>query len=331
MSLNVAIAGTGYIAHYHARAVQAAGGTVSAVLSRSEESGSKFAAEHGGSVFTDIDSLLSAKPDALVLAVPNQMHASAALAAFDAGVDVLVEKPMALDGPQARRMSERAAELERVLMVGHMWRYDPQALWLRDAVVAGQLGTVVKTKSYGVHVDWGPSGWFTDPELAGGGALIDMGVHAIDTTRFLLGDPKPVSVYARLGTRYRTDPVDDHGIILIDWDNGTNSLIECGWWNSHADGAEASTQLFGTSGYGRLFPTAMSLGSGDDKTQIEPKFPDRSEHCDQSIYDAQMKAFFADVANRTQPDAGPVVGETIMQICDAAYRSSANNAVVFLG
>ncbi|MFT6398393.1 MAG: putative dehydrogenase [Bradymonadia bacterium] len=331
MSLNVAIAGTGYIAHYHARAVKAAGGHVSAVLSRTEASGSAFASEHGGTVFTDIDELLTSGPDALVLAVPNQMHAAMALAAFDAGVDVLVEKPMALDAPQARRMRERAQESGRVLMIGHMWRYDPQAIWLRDAVTSGQLGAVIKTKSYGVHVDWGPSGWFTDPELAGGGSLIDMGVHAIDTTRFLLGDPAPLSVYARLGTRYRQDPVDDHGIILIDWDNGTNSLIECGWWNPHADGEEASTQIFGTGGYARLFPTAMTMGAGDEKTQIQPEFPARSEHCDQSIYDAQMQAFFSDCAARTTPLAGPAVGETIMQICDAAYRSSANNAVVFLG
>ena len=61
---------------------------------------------------------------------------------------------------------------------------------VRDAIAAGELGRVVRTHGYGVHADWGPSGWFTDPALAGGGALVDMGIHAIDTARFLLGEPE---------------------------------------------------------------------------------------------------------------------------------------------
>ena len=83
----------------------------------------------------------------------------------------------------------------------------------------------MKTRGYGVHAGWGPSGWFTEPELAGGGALVDMGVHAIDTARFLLGDPEPGRVCATIGTRYadgRYD-VDDDGVCLIAWANGTNS------------------------------------------------------------------------------------------------------------
>ena len=81
-------------------------------------------------------------------------------------------------------------------MVAHCWRFHDDVRALRRRIEAGELGEIVKTRGYGVHAGWGPSGWFTDPQLAGGGALVDMGVHAIDTARYLLGDPRPARVCA---------------------------------------------------------------------------------------------------------------------------------------
>ena len=103
-------------------------------------------------------------------------------------------------------------------MVAHCWRFHDDVRALRARIAAGELGEIVKTRGYGVHAGWGPSGWFTDPELAGGGALLDMGVHAIDTARFLLGDPALERVCARIATRYGDYEVDDDGMLLIGWD-----------------------------------------------------------------------------------------------------------------
>lgn len=328
--VNIAIAGTGYIAHYHARAVASAGGRVSAVLSRSADRGAAFVEQHGGVVFTDLGLLLASAPDALVVALPNGQHLPVARAAMEAGVDVLLEKPMAMNEEEAASLAGVAEETGRVLLIGHMWRYDPQAVWLRDQVADGRLGRIVKTKGYGIHVDWGPSGWFADPVQAGGGALIDMGVHAIDTARFLLGDPEPTQVYARVESAYAGGPLDDHGIIVIAWSSGATSIVESGWWNTHSDGEEASTQLFGTRGYGRLFPTSVTAGPRGERLVDEPDFPPRSEHCDQSIYNAQMQAFCADIRARRTPLAGPAVGQAVMRICDAAYESATTGRAVDL-
>ena len=128
---------------------------------------------------------------------------------------------------------------------------------MRDRIAAGELGEVVKTRGYGVHAGWGPSGWFTDPALAGGGALLDMGVHAIDTARFLLGDPEPGRVCAAIGTRYARGPLrrsTTTAILLIAWANGTNSVVESGWWQPHLGGLEADTEVYGTKGYARIWP-----------------------------------------------------------------------------
>ena len=119
-------------------------------------------------------------------------------------------------------------------MVAHCWRFRAEVIALRDRIASGALGEVVKTRGYGAHERWGPTGWFADRELAGGGALLDMGVHAIDTARFLLGDPEPGRVCATVGTRYAEGryEVDDDAILLIGVGNGTNSLVESGWWQA---------------------------------------------------------------------------------------------------
>lgn len=332
-NVRFAIAGYGYIAHYHARAIRAAGGELVAVVGRNEVKAREFAEIHGAArVEQHLGPLLEdGAIDALVNALPNKFHAPMCNAAVEGGVHVLVEKPMGLDGTQARRMAKVAARNDRRMLVGHMWRYDPQAIWLRDVVASGEIGEVVKTKAYGIHVNWGPAGWFVDPDLAGGGALIDMGVHAIDTTRFVLGDPAPTRVYARLSTRYGDYDVDDLGIIVIDWDDGATSIIESGWWNPHMDGPEASTQVFGTKGYARLFPNELVRGGGGSLQRSEPTFPPRAEHCDQSIYDAQMIAFVESIRTGEEPNASADVGTVVMDICDAAYRSAASGEAITLG
>ena len=140
--------------------------------------------------------------DAAVVATPNALHAPQAIALLEAGRHVLVEKPMATTVAECNAMIEAAQRGGASLMVAHCWRFHPDVQAMRERIASGELGEIVKTRGYGVHAGWGPSGWFADKALAGGGALPDMGVHAIDTVRYLLGDPDPGRVCAVIGTRY---------------------------------------------------------------------------------------------------------------------------------
>lgn len=331
--IRLAIAGYGYIADYHARAARRCDRTeLVAVMGRDEAKRAAFAEKWGiGRVHATAEALANdAEVDGVVIALPNSLHAPLAQRCMAAGQHVLVEKPMAMNGAEARAMAEAAVKHDRRLLVGHMWRFDREARRLREVVARGDIGRVVKTKGYGIHVNWGPSGWFVDPELAGGGALIDMGVHALDAVRYLLGDPKPESVYARIDTVYGDYDVDDLGVLVVTWEGGATSIVESGWWNPWMDGPEASTQLFGTEGYGRLFPTSV-VRVRDGKPEGEtPEFPKREEHCDQHIYDGQMEEFAAAIDQRRDPVPGPEHGIVIMDICDAAYRSSREGRVIHI-
>ncbi len=332
MSLKIGVVGTGYISHYHARAAQALPGVeLTAVVNHRHESMAPFAATYNiPRQYLTVEALLAEGGiDAVSINTPNSLHAPQAIAALDAGVHVLVEKPMAVNAAQAKEMQAASRRSGAHLMVAHCWRFDEEVLWLKGE--ASRLGRIIRTTGDGVHVNWGPGGWFTQKALAGGGALADMGIHAIDTARFLLDDPYPVSVWAKIGTYYTDHDVDDTGSIIINWDNGAFSQIESGWWQPHAGGPEANTQLYGTRGFGSLFPTRLSLPNPEKERvdEVVPGYPHpRDEHCPQLMYDTQMAYFIDCIRNNRTPNPGGAEGLINMLIVDAAYQSSLSGELV---
>ena len=329
--MRLGFSGAGYIAKIHASAAQALGATVAAVATPHDEGRVEFAQQFGVErQHASFEELVAVGGvDAVLVCTPNALHAPHAILALEAGIPVLVEKPMAINASEAEAMA-RASEVSGApLMVGHCWRFDAEARWLRSRIVEGRVGRPVRTSGYGVHVNWGPKGWFTESALAGGGALVDMGIHAIDTARFLLGDPAPVSVYARISTNYAPTDVDDTGQLLVGWEDGATSYIEFGWRQPHADGPEAATQVYGTAGYGRLFPTRL------ERPNEEPEDPGygfpRVPHCLPSMYETQLAAFLAAVgAGRVDEAGGATIGLTNMRILDAAVASARSGEVVHL-
>jgi predicted dehydrogenase len=331
--LKFAIAGAGYIAAIHARAIKNNGGKITAVVEKFADKAEPFARKFRiKKQYSKVEEMLKAgEIDALVIGTPNFLHAPQAIDALKAGVAVMVEKPMAVNAAQGLKMAEASAKSGAPLMVAYCWRFDEDVNWLKKQ--SPRLGKIIRTKGYGVHTHWGPAGWFTLKQFAGGGALADMGIHALDTARYLLGDPQPVSVYARIGTYYKDFDVDDTGVIIVNWDNGTTSYIESGWWQPHSDGPEAATQLYGEKGFGQLFPTLLEVPNEKaqkvDVIKSGFKFP-RKEHCPQSMYDAQMKYFMDCVNSRKTPALGAAEGLVNIKIIDAAYKSSRNGKVIVI-
>lgn len=333
MTLKIAFAGTGYINKIHARAAQACGLELYAVINHKPDSMAAFAKQFNiPHQYPTIESMLKAGGiDALVVSTPNYLHAPQTIAALKAGVHVMVEKPMSQNAAEAEQMCEAAEKSGATLMVAHCWRFDPDVLWIKAQ--SAKLGKIIRTKGIGVHAHWGPSGWFTQKKFAGGGAMADVGIHALDTARFLLNDPKPVSVYARIGTYYKDFDVDDTGVTIVNWDNGATSYIESGWWQPHADAPNAGTQLYGTKGFGQLFPTRIELPAANEKKfdaiDSGSEFP-RKEHAPQSLYNDQLKYFVDCVMKKKTPVPGGAEGLVNMKVVDAAYESSRTGKVVEL-
>jgi predicted dehydrogenase len=331
--VRVALIGAGYIAHYHARALRELDGAeIKVVCDQKEDVAKEFARQYGiKETCRHTLSLMERDDiDAVILGVPNKYHAPYATALLADEKDVFVEKPMAISAAEGEEIATVSREFEQLVMVGHMWRFDEEVNHIREVVQSGQIGRVVKTRGYGIHENWGPAGWFVRKDLAGGGALADMGVHAIDTIRYVLGDPKPTQVYARIGTFYGDYDVDDTGIIVITWDNGITSVIESGWWHPHVEGPEAASRIWGTKGYASLFPTNIKTVEGEKVHETVPAFPERQEHCDQVIYTRQMAHFIDCVRTRKQPVPGLAEGQVVLDIVDAAYESARTGGAISL-
>lgn len=330
--MKMAFTGAGYISNIHAKAAKKLKDVeLTAVVEKYTDKASVLMEKiRIQNQYQTIEQLLKAgKVDALVVGTPNFLHAPQAIAALKAGVHVMVEKPMAMNAREAEKMLETSLKSGATLMVAHCWRFDEDVNWLKGQSM--KLGRIIRTKGYGVHLNWGPSGWFTEKKLAGGGAMADMGVHAIDTVRYLLGDPQPISVYAKIGTYYKDFDVDDTGVFLLEWGNGTLSYMESGWWQPHMDGVEAATQLYGEKGFGQLFPTQLEIpGPKAQKVKVIRsglKFP-RKEHCPQSMYDSQMAYFVKCIHDKRTPVPGGLEGWTNMKIVEAAYKSTRTGRVI---
>ena len=310
--MRVALIGSGWIQDFHARGVLAyPGAELVAVANHREESARALAERHGiPEVTTDWRSLTTRDDvDAVVVSTPNALHAEQSIAFLQAGTHVLVEKPMAVSVAECDAMIDASRAGDASLMVAHNWRFRDEVIAMRDRIAEGELGEVVKTRGYGVHAGDGPDGWFVDPALSGGGALVDMGVHAIDTARFVLGDPMPERVCAAISTRYGSYDVDDDAVLLVGWSNGTNSVIESGWWHPHKEGMEADTEVYGTGGYDRIFP------------REEPS--EDYEHCSQPMYTEQIREFLGAIEEGRAPRPSGEDGRVVIDVVTRAYASAA--------
>ena len=328
--MKIAFAGTGEINRVHAQAAQTLGLELVAAVNHKPQSMAEFGKRFGitRQYETVEDMLKDGSVDALVVSTPNYLHASQTIAALNAGLHVMVEKPMAMNAAEAEQMYEAAEKSGALLMVAHCWRFHPEVQWLKEQ--SAKLGRIIRSKAYSVHVHSGPAGWFAQKQFAGGGAMADMGVHALDTTRFLLGDPQPDSVFARIGTHYKDYDVDDTGVVIVEWANGTLSYIETGWWQPHSDFPEAGVQLYGLTGFGQVFPTRLELPNQEENRidVIESGFAPQKSHQPQSLYDDQLKFFVQCVEKNQTPVPGGLEGWTNMRVVDAAYESSQTGKVV---
>ena len=272
--------------------------------------------------------------DAVVIALPNFLHAPVTIQMLEAGKHVLCEKPMAMSVAEGERMISAARQSGSKLMIGHMWRFDREIVWLRNLVASGKLGRIFKVKSHEVLIydlygeDPPTNSWLVDRSLAGGGALTDMGIHSFDTLRFVLGNARPTKVFASVGAYFKQIEVEDTATVMLEFEGGITALVEAGWYNLYADEQQGYTQVFGANGYARAVPSELRMFIEGEWSVIQPRIPPRQQQEDLPAFQAQLDHFIDCIVNDREPSPGGEDGLWAMRMLDAAYRSAESGQAV---
>jgi predicted dehydrogenase len=219
--------------------------------------------------FTNYETMLAeVQPDITVVATPNIFHKPMSMAALEAGSHVLCEKPLALSYDDGKEMMALAEEKGLTLTVGTHYRFSPPIQAARAHVDSGFFGEI-----YAARTVWqrragipGYGSWFTNMDMAGGGSLLDIGVHALDRALFLMDYPEPVTVsgasYAKFGPRglglggwgvdiFANDAnarcdVDDLAWAFIRFASGAAMQFQVAWANHLPE--QFFTEIYGTDG-----------------------------------------------------------------------------------
>lgn len=200
------------------------------VPQRRREATKRFGVER---TYADYREMLEAEQlDVVSVATPNRFHAEQAVAALDAGAHVLLEKPAALSMKEIAAIKAAVRKSGKVLMVGYSHRFHRGNLKAKKLVDAGVIGEPYMIRVRFAHMGplpgWAKSDWFYNPRLAGGGALLDMGIHAIDQCLWFGGPVR--SVQAAATTLRKKIKLDDAALLVLEFGNGkTLGYIEVGW------------------------------------------------------------------------------------------------------
>ncbi len=278
--------------------------------------------------------------DVVSVATPNKFHKPLTLAAFKAGCHVLCEKPMAMNAAEGREMLAASKKAGKRLMINFSYRFTEQSWALKRQVEGGILGEV-----YFARTAWhrrrglpGFGGWFGQKALAGGGPLIDLGVHRLDLALWLMNYPKPAwvmgSAYNKIAApRAKKEgkkfDVEDLAAGFIKFKNGATVEVEASWAANIGEQEFMETRLYGTKG-GLV---QRNVGEGYDfEAQIYVEREgcqfDMKLHPPVPAVKGAMYHFIDCILNKTPHIATGEEGLIVMELLDAIYLSAKKGAPV---
>lgn len=334
-SHKIAMLGTGFIADFYTATLhsQRTLDRVHTVYSRSIDKGNLF--KEKWSINNSTDDMHAAMQDndidTVIIGLPNHLHKDAVLAAVDAGKSILCTKPLGRTSIEALEMLD-AVEKQGIFN-GYLEDlvYPPKTLKAIHSVNDGSIGKVMWARSRETHS--GPhSDWFWDNDLAGGGAIIDMGCHCVEIIRNFIGKGiRPVEAMCWSDTLVHPIEGEDHGIGLIRFENGAIGQFEVSW--AFRGGMDLRDEISGTEGTiwlnhwlrtgFEMFTSGSKGGYVSEKAEGESGwlFPVGDEAAELG-YTHMFNDMFEAMDNEEEPMETFYDGYIVNTIIDACYKSA---------
>jgi predicted dehydrogenase len=327
------VLGSGFVADFYCDGLESVrNASAVANYSRSQERADAFAARRGITrTYTDMAELCGdPEVDMVIIALPNHLHVEATRVAANAGKGIVCTKPLA-------RNAEEAAEMVRITREAGVFAgyaetevFSPNVMKAREMIESGSIGNILSVRAREAHS--GPHAeHFWNAELAGGGALLDMGCHTIEAARYFFGKDDPVTeAFAWGATMTHADKTtgEDNAVAMIKFASGGISITEASW--SAKGGMELRNEVVGTDG--RLItdstatsvwgfigkPAGYLMEKADAETGFVYPIPDEARHYG---YSEELRHFAECYLNGTEPRESFVDGYIVNVILDACYRS----------
>ena len=333
----VAFIGAGWVGDHQMKHLAKLGGVECTVSDVGEATLARFKEAHKPRhAFSDYRQMLREVKDldAVSVCTPNGWHAEHTIAALEAGHHVLVEKPMAMNAREAQRMLDAAKSAGKQLIVGFQHRFEPRTKLIRDQIASGAFGKILYVRAQALRRRGIPNwGVFGRKDLQGGGPMIDIGVHILETAHYMIGSPRPVTATANHWTFHGNKPsnvasmwpnwdhatytVEDFAAGMIRFEDGGLLTIEASFV-THIEKDVWNIQVFGERGGANWESSQIFTDHGGYMMNMTPGFMPKWDH-----FEYKMKHFVEVCRDGRTNESPGEHGLMVQKMLDGVYASAA--------
>jgi predicted dehydrogenase len=271
--------------------------------------------------FTDYKELLANdEVEAVVIATPTNTHADIAIDCLNAGKHVLIEKPIALNATEAKKINDTAKKNKKNVMIGMNLRYRPDAMLMKSLVSSGELGHIFYIRCGWLRKQSSDQKWFLKKSQSGGGVIIDLGTLMLDLALWIMNDHDILSVSVQK-FNHNTRDVEDSAVGLLRLQNGQVISFEVSW-GLHAEWDKFHLAAFGTKGTAHLNPLRAYKRLGASQIDYTLSNSANNTNLFKKSYENELKHFISVVRENTPVLSTGDDAVALMKLLEAIYKSA---------